>query len=156
MTAESLKEENSALYDEIFALGQNSAATDITILKAENTKLKEQATIREKSYKMGLFSEGEKMIAEGVSLSDALSKLIDLQSAGVKETNDLKGIFQKTAPKAAGQGTEADSTVVKTQEQAKAAVKAQNSELKGAALVKAARRAYPQVFVTNNPTIEEE
>lgn len=143
---EDVKAENPALYNEIFKAGSESVSEELTTLKAENAQLKDQQTILAKAQTLGLFTEGQKLVAEGKNLTEALSALIDLKAADTSP--DLKGLLVKTAPEAAGSGSSGDelSDKVTTVSQALNAVNPDGKLSKKDAMM-AARRQFSQVFV---------
>ena len=148
-TLENLKELNIDLYNQVFALGQESKNDEISALKAENQKLKDEAEIRKNAFKLGLVEEGEKLISENKSVSEALSSLIQKSIEKPKEqqaSNELKGIFEKTAPDAAGAGSEGDVTI-DTKEKAITFIKKTKNPKTNAEAVRMARQEYPQLFV---------
>jgi 3-keto-L-gulonate-6-phosphate decarboxylase len=144
---EDVKTENPALYNEIFESGKTAMQTEIATLKEENAKLKDQQTILAKAQALGLFSEGQKMVAEGKSLTEALTSLIDLKTAETG-TVELKGVLQATAPAAVGSGSTGDemSEEVTTVAQALKAVNP-DGKLNKADAMKMARKQFSQVFV---------
>lgn len=145
---EDVKTENPALYNEIFEAGKTSTLKEVETLKAENAKLKDQQTILAKAQALGLFDEGQKMVAEGKSLTEALTSLIDLKAAD-KSTPNLKGVLESTAPEAVGSGSEGDEMKdkVETVEQALKVVNAEKPNLTRKEAMKQARRQFPDVFV---------
>lgn len=128
--------------------------TKLTAVSSENTKLKSDVAIRTNAAKLNLPLYGEELITAGTSVEEALSLLIGKLSTSGPETNVLGNVLKQTASKVAGQASTGDVVAPTTYEQAKAAVKVLQPGLKGAALAKEVRRAYPELMANLNEVKE--
>lgn len=150
MSAEELRAANPELYVQLISTGATAEseanAAALKELKDKNAKLENDAAIRSNATKLGLVAKGEELIAANTSLSDALPKLIDARAAGESESNNIRQQFINTAPQAAGNSPESNSTV-KTKEGVIKALMESDPKLTKGQAVKAARRTNPSLFI---------
>jgi signal peptide peptidase SppA len=152
-TMEDLKAERSDLVASIVAeateaASANTAAveTELNNLKAENERA---SKIRKASLELGLFAEGERLIAEGKTVEDAVLALAGM----VKQQNSTaQQRFYAAAPKAAGQASEKKEEVElpKNMEEAYKYCKQVHNTGSKAETWKKARAEFPELFRANN------
>ena len=133
---EDIKRENESLYSSIFETGKNSIsgevnAEEITNLKAEVTRLEGLVSNYEKDLdkkikvldfatKMSCREEAYSMIKEGKNTEEIYEYVAENGTPVAKSDSNLLGVFESTAPPAAGEGTdEQDSGDIKTYAQAR-------------------------------------
>lgn len=147
-SVDELKAENPSLYESVLSLGRSEKDEEIKTLQTQIDTLKREAVIRKSALAMGLTSKGEELIAKGASFEEALVELSSTPKPVEKvedKSNELKGVLEKTAPKAAGQDSIEDKKEIKTQEDAiKACMTDFNIGRKDA--IRKARREYSHLF----------
>lgn len=115
---EDVRSENPELFSAIKALGSAEAGTklqslqadlDAAQLKAQNAeaelaKMKSAEAIRSFGSKIGQLELANKLVADGVPQHEAYEKLAaSFQSDGKKNEENLRQLFDQTAPPAAGE-----------------------------------------------------
>ncbi|MCK9428356.1 MAG: hypothetical protein M0P92_06715 [Acholeplasmataceae bacterium] len=148
LSVEDLKAENEEVYNSILELGQKTRDTEVQDLKNENQKLKDEAKIRQTAHKLGIFDKADEVIGKKLSLADSLSLLVDESLKASADSNELSGTFEKTAPPAAGAGSEDSDVSVKTQEQAYDYVKKTYDLKNKKEIIRRARREFPNIFMS--------
>lgn len=167
ISVETLQADYPDVYAQVFQAGKQEAETQtaaqvtdltakLTTTTAENTKLKNEAKIRENAAKLNLSTYGETLISAGKSVEDALTDLITKLNTEGPETNVLGNVLRQTASKAAGQSSTGDVTGPTNYDEAKTVVKAKNPELKGPALAKAVREQFPEIIAKMSQLSNEE
>lgn len=102
-TVADLKEENVDLYNAVIEEGKVIAQEEISGLKTQLLAIAERKAedekIRQFASKLGLDAEGEQLVKEGKSSSEALESLLN---KAAESKQNLKDAFEATAPKSAG------------------------------------------------------
>ena len=157
---EDIKKENESLYSSILEVGKSSVSNDtnveeLTNLKAEVTRLEGLVSNYEKDLdkkikvldfatKMSCREDAYNMIKEGKSTEEIYEHVAENGTPVTKTNSNLLGVFENTAPPAAGEGTdEQDSGDIKTYAQARDYIMQRDNCTKAEAARKA-RIEYPK------------
>jgi hypothetical protein len=145
-TLDELKADRNDLVSAISAEAVTSVTNELNNLKADNERA---SKIRKASFELGLYAEGEKLIAEGKSVEDAVLAL-----AGIVQQQNASNVnkFYASAPEAAGKTPEKKDEIElpKTRDAAyQYCKKVYNIDAKAEAWRKA-RLEFPELFRNNN------
>lgn len=152
-TVEDIKAKNPDAYNEISTAAANAAVepikTQLATVEANLTAVKAAAERKDKVYaaaaQLNQFKLGHELANSNKSVEECLMALI---SVGKAETTIDTGVFQATAPTAAGGAASPEPTnAVTTKEAAIAEAKAENPKGTTGDHIKSARRKYPGLFV---------